>query len=66
MLQRLFARCNMGPYEYTVAKIDGDYAVLQRTDIDTKDEILVARALLPEEIDVGTALHYEMFTYTIV
>jgi len=56
----------MGPYEYIVARIDGDYAVLQRTDIDTHDEILVARALLPEEIDVGTALHYEMFSYTIV
>ena len=56
----------MGPYEYIVARIDGDYAILQRTDTDTHYEILVARALLPEEIDVGTALHYEMFTYTIV
>ena len=52
----------MGPYEYEVASIDGDYAVLRRTDND----ILVARALLPEEIDIGTALHYEMFTYSIV
>lgn len=56
----------MGPYEYEVASIDGDYAVLRRTDNDTHDEILVARALLPEEIDIGTALHYEMFTYSIV
>jgi hypothetical protein len=56
----------MGPYEYEVESIDGDYAVLRRTDNDTHDEILVARALLPEEIDIGTALHYEMFTYSIV
>lgn len=56
----------MGPYDYTVARIDGDYAVLQRTDNGSMDEILVARALLPEEIDVGTALHYEMFEYSIV
>ena len=56
----------MGPYEYEVASIDGDYAVLRRTDNDTHDEILVARALLQEEIDIGTALHYEMFTYSIV
>ena len=56
----------MGPYEYEVASIDGDYAVLRRTDNDTHDEILVACALLPEEIDIGTALHYEMFTYSIV
>ena len=34
----------MGPYEYEVASIDGDYAVLRRTDNDTHDEILVARA----------------------
>ena len=46
----------MGPYEYIVARIDGDYAILQRTDNDTHDEILVARALLPEEIDIGTAI----------
>ena len=44
----------MGPYEYEVASIDGDYAVLRRTDNDTHDEILVARALLPEEIDIGS------------
>ena len=56
----------MGPYEYEVASIDGDYAVLRRTDNDTYDEILVARALLPAEIDIGTTLHYEMFTYSIV
>ena len=27
----------MGPYEYVVARIDGDYAILQRTDNDTHD-----------------------------
>lgn len=54
----------MGPYDYIVARIDGDYAVLRRTDNDTHDEILVARALLPEDIDTGTALHYEGFEYT--
>ena len=56
----------MGPYDYMVARIDGDYAILQRTDNGSMDEILVARALLPEDIDVGSALHYEMFQYTMV
>lgn len=56
----------MGPYEYTVARIDGDYAVLRRTDDGSGDEILVARALLPESIDVGTGLRYELFTYTLL
>ncbi|MGN0478617.1 MAG: chorismate--pyruvate lyase [Hominenteromicrobium sp.] len=56
----------MGPYEYIVARIDGDYAVLRRTDNDTHDEILVARALLPEEIDENTRLLYEAFQYTVI
>lgn len=56
----------MGPYDYIVARIDGDYAILRRTDVDTGNEILVARALLPEEIDIGTALHYELFEYSII
>lgn len=56
----------MGPYDTKWRASDGDYAVLRRTDNDTHDEILVARALLPEEIDIGTALLYEMFTYSII
>lgn len=56
----------MGPYEYVVARIDGDYAVLRRTDNDTHDEILVARALLPEEVDEGSKLLYEAFQYTLI
>ncbi|MCF2653241.1 DUF3006 domain-containing protein [Anaeromassilibacillus senegalensis] len=56
----------MGPYEYVVSRIDGDYAVLRRTDNDTHDEILVARALLPEEVDEGSKLLYEAFQYTLI
>ena len=29
----------MGPYDYEVASIDGDYAVLRRTDNDTHYEM---------------------------
>lgn len=56
----------METYYYVVDSIDGDYANLKRTDIDTNDVKLVARALLPEGIDVGTKLKYEMFEYEIV
>ncbi len=56
----------MGPYEYIVKRIDGDYAVLLRTDIAGDDTILVARALLPEEIDEGTYLLWENLEYTII
>ena len=35
---------------YIVVSIDGDYANLKRIDIDSDDLMLVARALLPEDI----------------
>ena len=56
----------METFYYVVDSIDGDYANLKRTDIDTDDVKLVARALLPDGIDVGTKLKYEMFEYEIV
>lgn len=51
--------------EYKVKRIDGDYAILVRTDDGSYDEILVARALLPEEADEGTELVYELLSYSI-
>lgn len=33
----------MGPYEYVVERIDGDYAFLRRTDEDVDDLMQVAR-----------------------
>ena len=54
----------MEPKNYTVLKIAGEYATL--LDMETKDELFIALALLPEGTDLGTRLHYEMFTYEIV
>lgn len=51
---------------YEVVSIDGDYANLQRTDIDSAEPKLVARALLPAEIQEGTRLRYEMMQYEII
>ena len=56
----------MGPYEYKVVRIDGDYAHLLRTDIETEDTIMIARALLPDEIDEGTRLLWENLEYTVI
>ncbi len=56
----------MGPFEYVVIRIDGDYAVLKRTDIISEDTVLVARALLPEETDEGTRLLWENLEYTVI
>ncbi len=53
----------MDTWYYEVVSIDGDYANLRRTDIDSDDLKLVARALLPAEIKEGSKLKYEMFTY---
>lgn len=55
----------MNRFEYVVVSIDGDYAHLQRTDVETDELKLVARALLPAEITEGTKLLYEWMQYSI-
>lgn len=55
----------METWYYEVASIEGDYANLRRTDMDSADLKLVARALLPAEITEGTKLKYEMMQYEI-
>lgn len=56
----------IGPFDYLVKRIDGDYAVLIRIDEPSSDEKLVARALLPGDIVEGSKLHYEFLEYTII
>ena len=53
----------METWYYEVVRIDGDYANLKRTDIETDDLKLVARALLPPEIMEGSRLRYELMQY---
>ena len=50
---------------YVVERIDGDYAWLRRTDGE-EEPLFIARALLPEAIDEGTSLKYELLQYEIV
>ena len=50
---------------FIVARIDGDYAWLKRMDAEG-EPLLIARVLLPEEIDEGTKLKYEMLQYEII
>lgn len=54
----------MEPKDYVVVKIEGEYATLR--DVDTKEDLFIALALLPAGTDVGTKLHYEMLEYEIV
>ena len=44
--------------------IYGDYAHL--LNVDTGEDLLMARALLPDETDEGTMLHWENFIYTVI
>ena len=57
----------MGPYEYVVESIEGDYAYLRRTDIyDLGEPMMIAMALLPDGVDVGTKLRRENLVYEIL
>jgi hypothetical protein len=56
---------NMETFYYVVVSIEGDYANLKRTDIESDDLKLVARALLPAEIVEGSKLKYELMQYTV-
>ena len=56
----------MNTFFYEVVSIDGDYANLKRTDIESEEIKLVARALLPAEICEGCKLKYEWMQYEII
>ena len=56
----------METWFYKVVSIDGDYANLKRTDIESDEVKLVARALLPPDIEEGSNLKYELMQYFIV
>ena len=56
----------METWFYEVISIDGDYANLKRTDIESDDLKLVARALLPAEIVEGSKLKYEWMQYELI
>lgn len=51
---------------FTITRIDGDYAYLERTDEKLEEPRLVARALLPDTIREGSKLKYEMLQYEVL
>lgn len=56
----------METWYYIVESIDGDYANLKRTDIESDELKIVARALLPAEIEEGSELKYELMQYFLI
>lgn len=55
---------SMESKNYTLIKIEGEYATLR--DDESGEELFIAMALLPMGVDVGTRLHYEMMEYSII
>ena len=56
----------MEPKDYTLVRIEGEYAYLREVnDTDPEKDIYIALALLPAGVDVGDKLRYEMFAYTV-
>ena len=49
---------------YKLTRIEGEYAYLQSEQ--SGEELFIAMALLPLGVDVGTRLHYEMLSYTVI
>ncbi len=56
----------MEPKDFTVVKIEGEYAYLRDDSGECREELFIALALLPLGVNVGTRLHYELFEYSIV
>jgi len=52
--------------DYTVVKIEGEYAYLRADGASDAEDLFIAMALLPPGIDEGSRLHYEMLTYTLI
>jgi len=58
-----YANVDLTPKDYIVKRIEGEYAILE--NIDDKNEIYIALALLPVGTDINTRLHYENLEYEI-
>jgi hypothetical protein len=56
----------MEPKNYTVTKIEGEYAYLREEGGTCEEDLFIALALLPAGTDVGSRLHWELFTYTLI
>ena len=56
----------MEPKDYTVVKIEGEYAYIREIGKGENEDIFIALALLQLGVDIGTKLHCEFFQYTII
>jgi len=56
----------MEPKNYTVTRIEGEYAYLMDESGAVAEELFIALALLPAGTDTGSRLHYEFPEYTLL
>ena len=56
----------MEPKNYTLVKIEGDYAYLREDGAAPDDLLFIALALLPIGADIGSRLRYELLSYTLL
>lgn len=56
----------MEPKNYTVVRIEGEYAYLRDESGASSEELFIALALLPAGTDEGSRLHYEFPEYTLL
>ena len=54
----------MEPKNYTLCRIEGEYAILR--DDENGEELFIALALLPIGADMGTRLSCENFEFSII
>ena len=56
----------MEPKDYTVVRIEGEYAYLLADGESEGNELFIAMALLPIDTDIGTKLLYENMEFSVV
>jgi hypothetical protein len=56
----------MEPKDYTVIKIEGEYAYLREDGDTSGNDVFIAMALLPLGVDIGTKLCYEFPDFKVV
>ena len=64
--EKMKVRKMMEPKDYTVVKIEGEYAYLRDDAAPATPPLFIALALLPSGVDEGTRLHCELFQYEII
>jgi len=56
----------MQPKDYIIVKIEGEYAYLRDLSGECSEDLFIAMALLPQDVNIGTKLHCEMFQYSVI